>query len=254
MTRNQRDAAPKRQGGKAPAKGAEGGETLAAAQVVGYLKSHPDFLVRHPELAEVLAPPGRDQGDGGDGIVDLQRYMVERLRGEVAAMAESRDKLVTVGRTNLAAQARVHQAVLALLEARSFEHLIETATTDLAVMLDLDAVAVGVEQATEDMPPVRLGGIFQLEPGTVDAEIGPGRAIMLREDIDGDPAVFGAAAGLIRSEALIRLEISRKTPPALLALGSRKAEQFHPGQGTELMSFLAQALALSIRAWLNLPD
>jgi uncharacterized protein YigA (DUF484 family) len=88
----------------------------------------------------------------------------------------------------------------------------------------------------------------------VDAVIGPGRTIALRSDIEGDPAIFGAAAGLVRSEALIRLTISRGTPPALLALGSRDAEQFHSGQGTELMSFMAQALEKCVRAWLNLPD
>jgi hypothetical protein len=35
---------------------------------------------------------------------------------------------------------------------------------------------------------------------------------------------------------------------------SRRAKQFHDGQRTELLTFLARALERSIRAWLNLPE
>jgi uncharacterized protein YigA (DUF484 family) len=66
--------------------------------------------------------------------------------------------------------------------------------------------------------------------------------------------IFGAAAGLVASQALIRLEISPATPPALLALGARQPDQFHQGQGTELLTFLAGVLENCIRAWLDLPD
>ncbi len=223
----------------------------SAAQVDGYLRRHPDFLARHPELLQVLTPP---ECRRGDGVLDLQSYMVDRLRSEVAEMTAARDALVQAGRSNLAAQARVHKAVLALLSARSFEHLIERVTTDLAIALDLDAVTLGVEHSEQSLPPVRLGGLYQLEPDTVDSLIGKGRALLLRGETEGDPMIFGAAAGLVASEALIRLDISPATPPALLALGSRRPDQFHQGQGTELLAFLAGVLEHSIRAWLDLPD
>jgi len=40
---------------------------------------------------------------------------------------------------------------------------------------------------------------------------------------------------------------------ALLAFGSREEERFHPGQGTELLSFLARILTHAMRSWLDLP-
>lgn len=223
----------------------------SAAQVDGYLRRHPDFLARHPELLKVLTPP---ECRRGDGVLDLQSFMVDRLRDEVAEVTAARDAVVQAGRSNLSAQARIHKAVLALLSAKSFEHLIELVTTDLAVALNLDAVTLGVELSEQSLPPVRLGGIFQLEPDTVDALLGKGRALMLRGDTEGDPMIFGAAAGLVASQALIRLDISPTTPAALLALGSRQPDQFHQGQGTELLTFLAGALELCIRTWLDLPD
>ncbi len=249
MTRNQRDAAPNGGAGKAPL-GATESEALTANGVADFLRRHPDFLARHPDLLDVLTPPARDRGDG---VLDLQQFMVERLRGELSEMAAARDALVTTGRGNLSAQARVHKAILALLAARSFEHFIETLTTDVAVILDLDIVTIGVEQTKDNGSRPHTAGVCRLEPNMVDCLLGPRQAIALRADIAGDVAIFGAAAGLVRSEALIRLSVSEATPVALLALGSRDAEHFQEGQGTELLAFLARVVECSIRGWLNLP-
>jgi len=81
----------------------------------------------------------------------------------------------------------------------------------------------------------------------------PGRDMLLRPRVRGARTIFGSAASLVRSDALLRLKISPAAPAGLLALGSRKENRFHPGQGTELLGFLARALERSIRAWLDLP-
>jgi uncharacterized protein len=80
-------------------------------------------------------------------------------------MTELRDDLVATGRSNLAIQSRVHEAILALLRAASFEEFVETITTDLAVILDVDVVTIGVEQAAEGAAwkPV-AGGVFPESP------------------------------------------------------------------------------------------
>ncbi len=225
-----------------------------AAAVVDYLRRHPDLLRQQPELLDRLELPAGDAK-----VVDLRAVLVERLRGQLAAMAALRDEMVTAGRGNLQIQARTHEAVLALLSARSFEQLIERATGDLATILDVDVAALGVERVNPRtsegaLPPVRLGGVFQLEPGTVEALIGTGRQTCLRPATNGDPLLYGAGAGLVRSDALVRLSISRQTPAALLALGARDEGHFHPGQGTELLQFLGAVLTEQVRAWLDLPE
>lgn len=251
MTRQQSDAAPGRANGKPGEPAVRGKTAPSAAEVAAYLRRYPDFLIENPDLLEVLAPAPLDHGEG---VVDLQRFLVERLRQQVAELGRAHDELLAAGRANLAAEARVHRAVLALLSATSFEHLIELVTTDLAVILDLDVVALGVEQATEELPPVRLDGLVQLQPGAVDGLIGRSRSIAFDGAPDRADSLFGAAGSLVKSHALIRLSISRKTPPALLALGSRRGELFRQGQRTEPLCFLARALERSIRAWLNLRD
>lgn len=225
-------------------------QPVSADQVAAYLRRHPDFLARHPDLLDVLTPPARDRGKG---IVDLQQFMVERLRRENAELSELRNDLVATGRSNLAIQSRVHEAILALLRAASFEEFIETITTDLAVILDLDVVTIGVERADNGAAWKKVSGVYCLTAGSINNLLGHKGNLLLREDVTGDAAIFDGAAGLVRSDALIRLAIGDKAPPALLALGSRQPGTFHAGQGTELLSFLAQVLEVSFRAWLHLP-
>lgn len=252
MSHNRHDAAPGDSGGGKPeGEGQGNGGGLSDARVADYLRRNPDFLARHDDLLDVLEPPRRASGEG---VVDLQQFMLDRLRGELAKLRAGQDDLIHAGRCNMVAQARVHEATLAILGAASFENLIERVTTDLAVILNLDAVTLCVEQVGEATGRTRVGGVLQLEPGTVQTILGPGRAHALLADIRGEPEIFGSAAGLVRSAALMRMEISSVTPPAMLALGSRTPGTFEPNQGSELLQFLTQALELTVRQWLELPE
>ena len=221
-----------------------------AAEVVAYLKKNPDFLAEHPELVSVLTPP---RADRGDGVLDMQYFMLERLRGDLAKLKAQQRALISTSRSNLTSQGRVHQGVLAIISATSFEQLIQTVTTDLAILLDVDVITVAVENMTSRQPRLPHPGVQLLPAGTVDRLLGEGKDSLLRGDIAGDPMLFGGAAGLVRSEALLRLSVSEAAPVGLLCIGTRRAEKFHPGQGTELLSFLARSLELTIAAWLGLP-
>ncbi len=227
---------------------------LTAEAVHEYLRRHPEFFATRPALLDSMRLPSLSSADPSGRVLDLRAAMIERLRGELQEMTELRDAMVGASRANQQGQSRIHAAVLALLSAQSFEQLIERATGDLATILDIDVASLAVEQRAEELPPVRMGGVCQLEPGAVDALIGPGRSVILREAVTGDPLLFGAGAGLVRSDALIRLTISPATPPAILALGSRVEAAFEPSQGTELLNFLGRVLAECVRAWLDLPD
>ena len=239
------DSAP--ESADAPASGAA---PLDDAAVAAYLRANPDFLARHESLLDVLHAPGRRHGEG---VVDLQQFMTERLRGEVARLRDSRDDLVQTSRANMNTQSRVHEAVLALLSAHSFEHLIETVTTDLAVILDVDAATICVEQVHEDSGRPNIRGVRPLAPGSVDSLLGQGHSHRFVPEVGDSEVLFGEAATLVRSAALLRVEVSAGTPPALLAMGSREPGQFEPAQGSELLRFMAGCLAATIRRWLDLP-
>ena len=258
MSHNRSDAAPETKRGRSRVKAngkssgaASLGVTLNDAHVADYLRRNPGFFDRHPSLLDVMDPPARQNGEE---VADLQQFMIARLREDLAKLRGEHDELLFTGRTNLAAQARVHEAVLALLAAPSFEHLIEVATTDLAVILDLDAAVICVEAEKERTPHLKLRGLRQVRCGLIDELMGGHRCHLLLSEHEGDRRVFGGCAGLVASQALVRLDVSSKTPPALLALGSRQPDHFHPGQGAELLRFLGRCLERILRGWLNLPE
>jgi uncharacterized protein YigA (DUF484 family) len=223
-----------------------GSEGPDAAAVADYLARHPDFLVRHPELLRALTPV---ESRHGDGVADFQRFVVTRLQSDLARLASGHAEFAAASRATLAQQRRVHRVVLALVAARSLAQLVEVATVDLALELEVDAVALGVETDPAAPFALRAEGLRVWPRGRIDTWLPGGRAALLVADGSADPALFAAAAPLVRSLALLRLDPGDGRPAGLLALGARDGRRFHPGQGNDLLLFLAGALAACLAAW-----
>jgi len=224
-------------------------QPLSASQVRAYLLRHPNFLSQYPDLLETLTPPALRSGDG---VLDMQRFMLQRLQGELERLQNSQGELIAASRSNMTTQAQVNAAVLALLEATSFEHLIHIVTADFAELLDVEVVTICVEKDSARKASISTANVYVLPIGEVDRLMGNGRDLLLRQSSAAMEPVFGPAASLVRSDALVRLRFNAAAPVGLLALGARQTDKFHPGQGTELLQFLARALEQCVRAWLNL--
>jgi uncharacterized protein YigA (DUF484 family) len=224
---------------------------LGEVGVAAYLRNHPGFLLDHPELLSALIPPSHRRGDN---VSDFQAFMIEHLRGDLKLLGTEHRDLVATSRDNLSGQARVHQAALALLGAASFEHLVHAVATDLVVLLDLDVVTLCVEVPEARLPRIVAGGVIILQPAEVDGLLGAGKDIRLCGARPGERSVFGGGADLVRSSALLRLGFGPGRPVGLLALGTRHEGRFRPGQGTELLVFLAHVLEHCVRGWLDHPD
>lgn len=227
---------------------------LTDAQVVRFLRENPDFLERYPQLLSVIRAPERqfeDADEAGGEVVDLQGAMLSRMRSELAQREEQSSELIDASRANLQSQNRVHAAVIAILSARSLDHMIEILTIDLAGLLNVDAVALCLEGGM--VTPTSAQGVRVVPVGTIEKILDVSRTVSLRENVEGDRRIYGEAAGLVRSEAMLRLSVREDAPCALLAMGSREPDRFHTGQGSELLTFLARILEHSIRTWLDLP-
>ncbi|WP_417516122.1 DUF484 family protein [Minwuia sp.] len=225
---------------------------LSDTDIVAYLEAHPDFLQRHPKLVRKLAPPSRFevQEDGAE-VIDMQGFMVSRLQADLAKVRDSQDELIQSARSNLSSQKQIHEAVLTSLDARDLEEFIHIVTHDFPMVLDVDAISICVER--DHVRQSDVSGMFVIPKGGVDAALGEERRVLLRDRADGSEALFGPAAALVRSDALVRLQLTGSAPAAMIALGSREIGRFHPGQGTELLSFLAEVLEKGLRRWLDLP-
>lgn len=223
---------------------------LSEADVKEYLKRHPGFLAEHADLLPILTPPSLRREEG---VVDMQRYMVQRLQRRLSQLSTSQDELIAAGRSNLSTQSQVHEAVLAMLEARGFEHLIHVITQDFATILHVDVVVLLIEESELARPHAAGSNLYVVRKGAIDRLLGQGRDILLRERSERTDLLYGPAATLVRSDALARLRFAPEAPAGLIAIGSRQQAKFHPGQGTELLQFLARAVERCIRAWLDLP-
>ena len=225
-------------------------EALTDEAVAAYLERHPEFLARHPEALESQAAPGRWSGDG---VVDFQQYMLERLRREIGDLRACAADLIETSRSNMSNQTRTHAAVLALLGTSDFAQSVRIICDDLSLLLTVDAVTIGFEPAARPLAGLALPDVRRLPAGAVDRLIGAGQDVALHRDMDDDGTVFAAAAGLVRSAALARLRPGGVVPTGLLALGTRRQATFHAGQGTELIGFLALVVERCVHRWLDEP-
>ncbi len=218
------------------------GAAVTAEQVAEYLRDHPDFLALRPELFKEMTPPARWTGES---VVDMQRFMVETLRGELDGLRGTTHEVIETSRSNMAFQSRTHDAVLALLAAGDIQGFVETVTDELPVLLDVDMAVIGFEP-TESLE-LACSDIAILDDGEVDRLVGVGRDVALIRDMIDGAAVFAGGAGLVRSAAFARLRPGGAAPTGLLALGLRHEGAFHPGQGTELLRFLARVVERCLR-------
>lgn len=220
---------------------------ISAEDVVAFLKKKKDFFRDHPELFEELAAPGVDRGKG---VVDFQQALLTRLQSDKQNASNMQRELIETFRANMTNQNRIQTAVLMILEADTFEEFIVSVTQDLPVLLDVDTVNVVVEATSKEIPFVNQAGIRFARPGFVKSWLGDGDAL-LQPNINGHEDIFGPGAGLVKSHALLRLEISANTPAGIIAFGSRDPEAFSPDQAIDQIGFLAQVVERCFRIWLD---
>lgn len=222
-------------------------QKLTAEDVLEFLSTHPDFLQKHPQAYDYLVPPKK--GEQGKNVRDFQSAMIERLKTDKERVMDTTRELVQNARNNMNNQQRIHNVILRLLEAITFDEFIQIITMDMSTMLDTDIAVLVVETNGNDIPHVLTSGIRVVPPGTIDRWMA-GQSALLQANISGIEAIYGGAFSLVQSQALLRVDISMGTPPAILAFGSRDPQMFDEEQGTEQIAFLARVVERSFRQWL----
>ena len=74
---------------------------LRSDEVLQYLSDNPDFLTAHPDLLTELTPPTHRRGEG---VLDMQHYMIDRLQKQVAALRSEQQDLIAASRSNMMSQ------------------------------------------------------------------------------------------------------------------------------------------------------
>jgi uncharacterized protein YigA (DUF484 family) len=217
--------------------------------VIDYLRSHPGFLMENPEILETLIPPAQNHGGG---VVDFQFFALDNLRRGMGRMKERFQSLVTSARDNMSVQQQVHKAALSILKAETLEQLLDVLASDLVTWFDVDVVRLAMESEMAGLKDTyysegNYSGICFVPSGTTNAAL-LGEKVRLIADTQAEPPIgfemiFADCSSLVRSCALLRLEMPATARPALLAFGVRDSSHFTPGQGSELLGFLAAVMS-----------
>ncbi len=218
--------------------------------IAEFLKENPNFLSENPDIFELLVPK-KKRGVRGQPA-DFQAYMIDRLKTDKEEAVQTTREIVENSRANMNNQQRIHEAVLRMLEATNFADFIHSITMDLASLLDVDIAVLVVEADGDSIPHIQTTGIRAVPEGTVSNWMND-KTVMLQDDISGIEAIYGGGATLVKSQILLRVDISMDTPPAILAFGSREADMFAEGQATDQILFLARVIERCFRSWLKLP-
>jgi len=220
--------------------------SMTEDDVLNYLKSNPKFLQKNPAAMDLLLPP-KDTANGRR-VVDFQHYMVEKLKADKKMVLDTTRDIIEVSRENMSNLARINNAVLKMLEAENFDQFIQILSVDVAVALDCDAVSILIENDGR-LPNTSMRACRYVPQGATKQWISENDAV-IQSNIKGSVNVFGEAAGLVQSQALLKINHSIDIPTTLLAFGSRDPEMFVEGMGTDLIQFLCDVTERVLKMWM----
>lgn len=180
-------------------------------------------------------------------VIQFEERAVASLRDQLAAATSARAELVAYARGHSGAVATIHGAVMAALEADSFDALLAVVTRDWPGLLGLDSVALALVVGGRGFR-IDRDGIEHLEPALIERALGGIEAVALRGVGRGHP-LFGAAAPAIRAEALIGIDGAAPFPRGVLLLGQAGAGATASDEGAQLLEFLGASLGAMLRRW-----
>lgn len=220
----------------------------------------PSLVLDDDQVMRALLAADR-RNAAGRNVVDLRGVLVDRLEERLDRLEDTHREVLAAAYENVAGTNQVHRACLALLDPGDFAGFLQVLTRDVAMTLGVEVIRLGLEAPTV-APGSPLGPegplrdvVVALPRGGADAYARQGRGlgarkVTLRHTRPEDTTLYGARAGDVRSEALLRLDLGTSNLGGLLALGAADGHRFHPDQGTDLLAFLAGVFERVMRRWL----
>ncbi|MFO1104493.1 MAG: DUF484 family protein [Amaricoccus sp.] len=231
----------------------------APASLRDQILADPALILEDDALMRALL--AADRRVEGRNVVDLRGVLVDRLEERLDRLEDTHREVLAAAYENVAGMNQVHRACLAVLDPADFASFLRVLTRDVAMILGVELIRLGLEAPAAEagsglgpQGPLR-DAVVAMPEGGVDRYIRQGRGlaarkVTLRRVVPEGAGIFGDDASLIRSEALLRLDLGAGNLAGLLALGASDAHRFHPDQGTDLLAFFAGVFERAMRRWL----
>ncbi|MBT2970249.1 MAG: hypothetical protein B6D72_17285 [gamma proteobacterium symbiont of Ctena orbiculata] len=208
-------------------------------QVAEYLDLHPDFFTNRPELLGKIEIPH----ESGTAVSLIERQ-VETLRKQLQESQRQLSELLQVARSNEILQERMHRLTLELIDAATFEEVLNALEDELHDDFKADAVELRLFSSShiDDHLDETLNG----QAATFEQFFSQNQPICGRLEQDQLDYIFGTEGDRITSTALIPLKSEGVL--GLLAIGSCDADRFAPHQGTEFLTRLGEVISRTLQA------
>lgn len=221
------------------------------------LIAEPQVILDDPDLMQALIDAKESRM--GENVVDLRGLAMERLEARLDRLEDTHRSVIAAAYDNLAGMQQVHRAILRMLDPVEFEDFLRNLDGEVADILNVHCIRLVLETAQDEKGAAlkQLGDVLSVaEPGFVEAYLTGGksshsRQVTLRPIQPDNAAVYGEAAGSIKSEAALKLDFGHGRLPGLLVMGANDPQQFKPSQGTDLLAFFAGVFEQTMRRWLS---
>jgi uncharacterized protein YigA (DUF484 family) len=220
-------------------------DTALAKALAKDWKAVSAFLREHPRFIRDDSPLLADLGlwIKADNIVEFGPAALARLSADKSRERAARRQLEATARSNFAAQAQTHAAVVDLLEARNHADLARRVDEIARLRFGLVAGAVALET-----PGGVPAGWRPLVERHVDALMGPDGQSHMGPPRDA-AVLFGDQHEAVASVAMVRLALWEPARQGVLAFGSADPAGFTARMGAELVAFLARVVERTAERW-----
>lgn len=204
--------------------------------IVDYLKSHPEFFVRHPGVLESMEIPHQC-----GKAVSLVEYQVSVLRDQSRELRRKLKKLVSNARDNEELNRRLHKLTLSLIECTSVDEVFANLYQSLREDFSAEHAAIRVFR-TPSQESDR--GLAEFVGSDADSEplfeplfhsLKPLCGRMRPEQV---AFLFPDHAEEIGSSVVLPLGETRCF--GLLAVASRDPQRYYPGMGVVFLKQLSE--------------
>ncbi|MGD9164057.1 MAG: DUF484 family protein [Chromatiales bacterium] len=208
-------------------------------QLADYLCKHPDFFLRHPDLLGKL----EITHESGDAISLIERQ-VETLRKQLRETRHRLKEVLDVTRHNHSLQERMHRLTLELIDAATFDEVLNALEDELHD--DFKADAMELRLFSSSQIDEHLEEALNEQAETFQEFFTQNRPICGQLEPQQLSYIFGAESDRIASTALIPLKSEGVL--GLLAIGSADPKRFAPHHGTEFLTRLGEIISRTLQA------
>lgn len=227
-----------------------------AAALRKRILSNPAVVLDDPEIMEALA--NAQSTNHGGNVVDMRSMAMARLETRLDRLEETHQTVIAAAYDSVAVTRQVHRALLTMIAPMEFDEFLAGLNGEVADCLRARAIRLVIETRPGEKlagPAAGCDAIATVSEGYTAEYRGAGRKakpqdLILRRVQSPVPEVYGEAAGQIRSEAVMALDLGPGRLPGMLAIGAASPDAYRPGDATDLLEVFAAAFERLLRSWL----